>query len=217
MWRVWLGSNTGRPHYHVILFGLELSDFNFNRIGDPEGRFDITGSRLFRVGVNELGQEYFGCDWLANDVWKHGNVCLSKVSWKTCAYVARYVKKKETGLFQDCLKEKFQEPEYSVMSRNPGIGMYYPEEHPDQVNQSIVYLSDHEDVITVRYPSVFLNWLYENDRAIYNELKSERKKFNHDRELTALENIDLYSMEMYEISENQINEERKVIDFYRGL
>ena len=197
------------------MFGLDLEDFNFNRLGDPEHRFEITGSRVVWQGRNELGQDYYRCDWLADEVWTHGFVCLSEVSWKTCAYVARYVKKKDMGLVQDAYNEKLCEPPYSVMSRNPGIGMYYPEDHKDCFDYNVKYFSDEDGVTKVHMPGALLRYLYVNDRKKYNELKNERAKFSHDSELTKLLQTDLSSMEMNLISENQINKSSEVIDYYR--
>lgn len=212
-----VSSNTHRPHYHIILFGLGLDDFNFNRLGDPEHRFDIVGSRIQLQGVNELGQNYFRCDWLSYDVWQNGFVCLSEVSWKTCAYVARYVKKKDYGLVQDAFNFHLIEPEYSVMSRNPGIGMFYPEDHKDCFDYNVKYFSDQDGVTKVRMPSALLKYLYVNDRVKYNELKNERQKYSHDLELTKLMQTDLSSMEMMNISEYQINKNVDVLDYYRSL
>lgn len=199
------------------MFGVGLDDFNFNKISDRDHRFEITGSRLQYKGVNELGQVYYKCDWLAEDVWKNGFVCLSDVSWKTCAYVARYVKKKDLGLVQDAYNNKVEVPEFSVMSRNPGIGSYYPIEHPEYVNKTVFYFSDQEGVTQVRFPSFFLNALKENDYKRYLELKEQRKKFSDDKELSILWQTDLASMEIYDREENNDVDVCKVLDFYRSL
>ena len=74
------GSNTHRAHMHCILFGLSLSDL-------PDIR---------ERGVNELGQKFYISDRF-NSIWNNGFTLLSDVSWKTCAYVARYVTKKLNG------------------------------------------------------------------------------------------------------------------------
>lgn len=146
-----------------------------------------------------------------------GFVCLSEVSWKTCAYVARYVKKKDMGKVQDAFNIHLQEPEYSVMSRNPGIGMYYPEEHKDCFEYNVRYFSDEDGVTKVRMPGALLRYLYTNDRVKYQEMKNERQKYSHDAELTKLLQTDLSSMEMAEISENRINKNCEVLDYYRAL
>lgn len=205
------GSNTHRPHYHIIIFGLDLGDFNI--IGEN----GIITSMIVLQGRNELGQDYYKCDWLSEEVWKHGFVCLSEVSWRTCAYVARYVKKKDKGLVQDALIERYEEPEYAVMSRNPGIGMYYPIDHPDCFDKSKFYFADQNGAVSVNLPAALLRYLYVNDRKKYNELKENRAKYARDAEINKIWQTDLSSMEMLNISENQIIHSEEVLDFYRGL
>lgn len=195
------GKNTQRPHYHLILFGLGLDDFKDLKI----------------KGSNELGQIYYKSDWLAEEVWKLGFCLLSEVSWKTCAYVARYVKKKDMGLVTDEYVERMSQPEFSVMSRDPGIGMYYPLEHKEYLSKSVYYFSDQNDIVQVRFPSVFLNYLEKNDKKRYLELKEERKKYANDYEMAKLYQTDLTSMEMDDIADSKINFTEEVIDFYRGL
>lgn len=213
------GEHTKRPHVHIILFGFSLDDFNFNKLADPEHRFDIYYSRVEWQGKNELGQDYYRCDWLSEAVWQNGFVCLSDVSWKTCAYVARYVKKKDMGLVQDAFKSKkdIREPEYSVMSRNPGIGMYYPKEHEDTFEKSVYYFNDQDGVTKVKMPGAFMRYLYMSDRVKYNEMKEERQKYSSDHELSKLLQTDLTSMELNDMYEESQKKSLEVLDFYRGL
>ena len=102
------GENTFRPHYHAILFGIGLCDI-------PD---------LEQHGVNELGQKYFISNMLS-EIWSCGFVLVSDVSWKTCAYVARYVTKKMSGPFSIDYAVRNVIPEFSLMSRKPGIGRQY--------------------------------------------------------------------------------------------
>lgn len=197
----------------MILFGLSLEDFNFRRLHDKYSEF----SKIELQGRNELGQPYYRCNWLSNVVWQHGFVCLSEVSWKTCAYVARYVKKKDKGLVQDAFNPSVKEPEYSVMSRRPGIGMYYPEEHPDAFDKSKFYFADQEGSVVVNLPPALLRYLYINDRVKYDELKNERAAFARDQEMSKLQMTDLSSMEMCHLVEVRSGSSEEVLDFYRGL
>lgn len=195
------GKNTFRPHYHAIIYGLGLQDFK----------------DLVPKGKNELGQLYYMSEWLARDVWQHGFCLLADVSWNTCAYVARYVKKKDFGLVSDEFVNRVREPEYSVMSRNPGIGLYYPVDHPDFAEKAKYYFGDQEGIVEVAFPKVFLKMLESTDPIRYEELKSQRSAGASDRELQKVIQTDLSSMELDELSENHISSTEKVIDFYRGL
>lgn len=69
------GDKFGRPHYHFIGLGLELDDlyyWNKSKSGKPQFRSP-----------------------LLEKCWPYGHVTVSECNWKTCAYVARYVLKKQ--------------------------------------------------------------------------------------------------------------------------
>lgn len=113
------GEQTFRPHIHAIYFSLPL---------DTE--------KLVRWKVTDQGYTLFKCPEL-EAFWCRGNVLVSQVSWETCAYVARYVTKKLTGDASKFYEEFNIEPEFSLMSRRPGIGRKYFEEHPDIIEKGI--------------------------------------------------------------------------------
>lgn len=104
------GSKTGRPHYHALLFGLHFPD---QVVIDQKN-----GKRIFTSPQLE-------------EIWGKGNVTVGDVCFESAAYVARYVMKKITG---DDAEEHYErvdpdtgeifpvKPEYSTMSRRPGIG-----------------------------------------------------------------------------------------------
>lgn len=105
------GANTGRPHYHAILFNHHFEDQELWRINDHDQPVYIseTLQRLWPFGFNTIGS----------------------VTFESCAYVARYITKKVTGdqalehyntidkETGEILNEKL--PEYCTMSRRPGI------------------------------------------------------------------------------------------------
>lgn len=99
------GPKTHRPHYHAIVYGLSLSDFD-----------DLAFLRL-----NGLGQAYYNSPKLAG-IWGKGFIVLSEVSWHTCAYVSRYVLKKRGKLDKYVVATGVQ-PEFNLSSRKPGIGL----------------------------------------------------------------------------------------------
>ena len=99
------GSNFGRPHFHLIIFSdVDLSsDFKYYK-------------------KNEFGDIVYTSDYISN-VWKKGFITIGDVSPASCAYVARYTEKKQllTSYEKKKLKEKGIVPEFSRMSRRPGI------------------------------------------------------------------------------------------------
>ena len=107
------GLSTFRPHYHAIIFGLHLDD-------------------LQPFGKNELGQQYYLSEKLSQ-IWGKGFVSVGEVNWETCAYVARYVTKKLTGSLSGIYDFTGTEPEFSLMSRRPGIAWQYFDDHKDEI------------------------------------------------------------------------------------
>lgn len=103
------GGSTARPHYHVILFGLDFPDKIFYKIHN--------------------GQYYYNSPVLST-VWPFGFSVIGEVTFESCAYVARYTCKKSLQDDNDKIAEEWlkdaldieQEPEFLLMSRRPGIG-----------------------------------------------------------------------------------------------
>lgn len=184
------GEATHRPHYHAIIFGISLQD-----IPGLQYRFS-----------NEFGDPIYSSDVLEYDIWKKGMVRISDVSWKTCAYVARYVMKKQYGSKRtDAYDMLNVEQPFGLMSRRPGIaGYYYTDDgrifDPDKVNEVIV---DHGEQRKISIPKYFIRKLEESDPEKYNELKKQRRTFAIDRELLKLSMTDLSLIELYEQEENR--------------
>lgn len=108
------GSQTARPHYHLILFGLHLasSDRHFYKL-------------------SELGYAYENSDLICS-VWPYGFNVVAPVTWESCCYTARYMMKKlgdGSSVYEDYGLEK----PFSLMSRCPGIGAQYFIDHQDEI------------------------------------------------------------------------------------
>lgn len=103
------GDLEGRPHYHAILFGHDFADKKLwkNNLENP----------LYRSNDLEL-------------LWPYGYSSIGAVTFQSAAYVARYIMKKVTGEnaaehyeYVDLDGEIHErKPEYTTMSRRPGIG-----------------------------------------------------------------------------------------------
>lgn len=124
------GETFHRPHYHAIIYGLELEDFPNRKI----------------EGYNDLNQPFYSHPILT-EIWTDpddnepiGFATMAQVEYGSCAYVSRYVAKKAENHWDPadyCL-----EPEFSLMSRNPGIGVPYLELHPECIELSSIQLPD---------------------------------------------------------------------------
>lgn len=183
------GTTTYRPHYHAIIFGLSLEDFPDR---SPRGR-------------NELGQIHYSSGVLER-LWSNGFVVLADVSWQTCAYVSRYVQKKVYG-GHNFLGDTFGcEPEFSVMSRRPGIAGYYLQEHPAFFETSKIFTQGRPDGMSI--PEYFLKKLKDENSSCYDpflndKIRTERRKFADDRLMLKLAQTDLSFVQQLELEENQ--------------
>lgn len=155
------GEKYGRPHYHAILFGLDFDDKELINI--------LNGHRLYRSPTLEK-------------IWPFGYSSIGNVTFESAAYVARYIMKKITG---DQADEHYRyvdeetgellekQPEYTTMSRRPGIAADWFDDYADDVYPS--------DFITVRgkkmRPPKFYDRLMEQTRPYEMEdIKTSRKE-----------------------------------------
>lgn len=139
------GSKTHRPHYHMILYGLDLLKNDSMKYWNKSK----TGHVLYRSPLLEK-------------IWKKGMVVVAPVSWDTCAYTARYVMKKIDGLTPDHYISNGVEPEFVLMSRKPGIGRWYFDDNYEKIyeHDEIIYSSPDKGRKT--RPPKYFDTLYEN-------------------------------------------------------
>ncbi|WNK13198.1 MAG: replication initiator protein [Microvirus sp.] len=93
------GDNFGRPHHHACLFNFDFPDKIPWQIKE--------GSQLYRSETLEK-------------LWPFGFSTIGAVTYDSAAYVARYVIKKINGKLAPGHYQGRQ-PEYTTMSRRPGI------------------------------------------------------------------------------------------------
>jgi hypothetical protein len=118
------GELYGRPHYHALIFG---HDFPDKLLWNTSNNLP-----LYRSATLE-------------QLWTMGYSSIGEVTFQSAAYVARYLLKKITG---DPAQEHYEyvnpetgevtqrKPEYTTMSRRPGIGRawldkYLSDVYPD--------------------------------------------------------------------------------------
>lgn len=115
----------GRPHYHAIVFGLPVHDKTYDSIHN--------GNTLYKS--KEIQK-----------IWQNGNVLIGSVTFDSCAYVARYIMKKINGKQKEFHYEKINyqtgevlgplEPEFTNMSRNPGISTEFYNKYKSDIYQA---------------------------------------------------------------------------------
>lgn len=217
------GDESGRPHYHLILFNADLQRFEFDYIGN-----------------SKLGHHYASSK-LIQEIWPYGfNVC-APVTWQDCAYVARYVLKKAKGNDSIVYDQLNLKPPFTVMSRRPGIAHDYftgtdPDHegkicmskqylefgenaHPDAVSKKI-YLpstSKKNSNIEISPPEYFRTILeYKDPEAVF-ELKKKNRELAKNREKIIMSQTTLdketYLDNLYKNAEKAT----KILEHYRNL
>lgn len=164
------GPKTFRPHYHAIIYGLSLSDFD----------------DLRQVGCNELKQPYFSSLRFAN-IWKNGFVSLCDVTYRTCAYVARYCTKKQYTRDYDLLDWR-QHPEFNVSSRLPGIGMLKIDERIKRLRETgetVINVDGKDGIHQVYFPRSFLKNM-KNRGVNISDIQYERSVDSYERLISNL-------------------------------
>ena len=150
-WEPW----TGRPHYHACLFGFDFPDKEFFKI--------VNGSVLYTSKSLEA-------------LWPHGFSTIGEVTFESAAYVARYIMKKINGAMAE---DRYYElntgqvlmPEYTTMSRRPGIGSLWFDKFGSDV-------FPHDNVVVngklCKPPKYYENKLADLDALLWEEIKNRR-------------------------------------------
>lgn len=161
------GPSTRRPHYHVILFGMDF-------ISDRR-RYKSSGS----------GESLYKSPYLESK-WTFGESLIGSFSYQTAAYTARYCMKKVTGerakesyVFINPLNgEKIPiEHEFSIMSLKPGIGSSWYEKYGSDAFPSdyLVHKGKYHPV-----PRYYTNKLEKEDIQTFKLIKTKRRLFLQD-------------------------------------
>lgn len=176
------GTKSKRPHYHVILFGVDFHEDRFvHEVRD--------GNVTYRSPALEK-------------IWPYGYSLIAEVNWNTCAYVSRYCTKKYASK-QNIYYQTFNiEPEFNLMSRRPGIACQFYQEHKDEVyiNQEI-FMQNNNGGFKARPPSYF-DRLYDVDNpAEMEKIKQARKEIAENEQRLKVERSSLNYFELLEAEE----------------
>lgn len=149
-----------RPHFHTLLFGHAFTDLKLWK--EEEGIKTYTSKKL-------------------DAIWQKGQCIIGELTQQSAGYVARYCLKKITG---EAAQEHYEHtnpttgeisritPEYSTMSRRPGIGASWYEKYKRDIfpsDQTIV--KGGKKVKTPRYYDLLLQ---EEDQTTHLQIKEKR-------------------------------------------
>lgn len=159
------GEQLGRPHHHVCVFGHEFGDLEL--FGEREG---------IRIYTSEL----------LDELWGHGFCTSGELTMESAAYVARYCVKKITVSEKspDEYRDHYSKvdeygevhqvkPEYSTMSRRPGIAADWWKKYSGDVLalDQVVHQARR-----VKVPRYYDEALRAMDERRFEAVKEKRKK-----------------------------------------
>lgn len=149
------GEETFRPHYHILLFA----------------DFEITDLVSFRF---ERGNWYYKSDTISR-IWHRGNILVGEMTWESAAYTARYCMKKINGLSGKDYEFFNMVPEFTVMSRRPGIGYQYYQDHKLEIYSNLSFSIATPKGGKKLRPSKFYDRMFDlDDPAAMQDIKKQR-------------------------------------------
>ena len=188
------GEKEWRPHYHSIMFNLFI----------PDLKFVYTSSDGFPVYESKI----------LNDVWKKGFVQIEDVSIGSACYVARYCDKKKKNLSKQDLEFMHKiglDPEFSRMSRRPGIGANYLNTILDKIKNGNfkIHYKNNDFSIPKYYSNKF-------EELLEPQLFQEYKNYNIDisdnfvyKNLMYYSGLDIEELKMYTESNRVLHKKKR--------
>lgn len=180
------GSQTKRPHYHAIIFGLELND-------------------LVQYSRTKKGSILYTSKFL-EEVWPYGFVSVGEANQDSMGYVARYTTKK-INCADSCIYDKLNiEKEFLLSSKKPAIGLRGLEDNLDNfIDYGKIYISTIDGSVQI-YSNKYFNSKLENLDPDYLEKKEERKLIAKEREDIVLSNTSLKKIDYLKVVEENLKE-----------
>lgn len=156
------GDRTGRPHYHILLFGYDFSD-----------------TRVF-LKKSKKGFSLWS-DPLLDRIWDFGFVNIGEFNFESAAYCARYCLKKRVGskdyapeeLYCDIKTGEvfFRVEEFGQSSTRPGIGALWYEKFGADVRRTDFVVMRGKRMLPPRYFDKLTQRDYSSD---YQRIKDDR-------------------------------------------
>lgn len=189
------GTKTFRPHYHVILYGLDLNEYD----------------KLSPWMKSKSGYWTWRSP-LLEKLWKSGYVVVSPISWDTCAYTARYVMKKVGGLSADDYIKNGVEPEFVVMSRKPGIGREYFDKNYKSIYEYDEVFIKSADGGRKGKPPKYFDKLYEHiEPEKYKDIKLTRREISEKARELKIKKSGMKFEDILEIEEEILKKKVKLL------
>lgn len=182
------GDHTFRPHYHMILFGVDLQDLTFYK-------------------SSKLGDIYYNSA-LIDKAWENKGFCVvAPASYESMAYTARYVTKKLKGFESSFYDQYGICPPFSLSSRKPGIaGNVFDK---DTMRFDKIPLPEGRSAPHPRYFQKLFERDYPDEYEIYKELRKFR---NDNRKQQLLDSIEIPYLDYLKVCEDNLKSRIKSLD-----
>ena len=159
------GSKTKSPHYHLILYNLQLPADSF-----------------YNPRVNWENNIYYQ-NHIIEEAWTEGISNIAEACWETIAYTARYITKKINGeASEDYYAMQGQIKEFFRVSNRPGIGKQYYEENKDKIYKNDqIMIRNNKGVHYIKPPNYYDMLFKKENPAEFEKIQKKRKKENIDQ------------------------------------
>lgn len=169
------GDETKRPHYHCIIFGLDLPEDDRTLYKQERG-YSYYNSKII-----DQAWSYWQRDEKGNEIpnsWSNcGYAVVTECTWETAAYTARYCMKKAFTDQAEFYDNFNLQPEFTQMSRRPGIAYDFYQDHKNHLLEfDYVSISTPKGGRNIR-PSKYYDKLFDIDfPEEFAILKEDRKE-----------------------------------------
>lgn len=143
------GPKTLRPHYHALIFGYFPQDIQFEKLG-------------------KNGDPIYHSDEVEN-IWGLGKCVCGRVSFSSAQYVAKYINKEGSIKYLESVND-FIKP-YNTMSRRPGLGIPWLENHWHEIYPRDRVLVDGN---LYKPPKAYDRWVAERFSELWFDVRHAR-------------------------------------------
>lgn len=186
------GSQYHRPHYHLVIFGLDLDD-------------------IVEVGRNKHGTMLHDSPTIRN-LWSNGITEVDEMNWESAAYCARYTVKKLGKAESSFYEDHGLLPEFSVMSLKPAIGYPYFEDHARDIYEfDKIHISTAKGGKEVKPPRYFDSKYDDIYPAQMAEVKCNRRALVEDATAARLHDFGGSYLELLYMQEEAMKNRNKLL------
>lgn len=188
------GEKFGRPHFHACIFNFDFDD-KYDPFRSPSGELLYRSKKL-------------------EELWPYGFSSVGTVTWKSAAYVARYIMKKVIGK-QSVAHYGDRVPEFNKMSLKPGIGARWYRKFPGDVHKVDADGNVHQDFVLVdgkpsQVPRYYDKLFAADNLASFEAVQFGRYERSRERLLKDLDAAAVADLPLAEYSDSRLKVKEEI-------